>query len=47
VAFPPRAMEMTIYIPHGQWAAPAALRTNLAGMIGVPDSILFWNVEKK
>jgi peptide/nickel transport system substrate-binding protein len=47
VEFQKRAMEVTLYIPHGQWAAPAALRTNLAGMIGVPDSILFWNVEKQ
>jgi len=47
VAFQKRAMEDTIYIPHGQWVAPAAQRTSLEGMIGVPDSILFWNVDKK
>jgi peptide/nickel transport system substrate-binding protein len=47
VEFQKRAMEDTIYIPHGQWVAPAALRTSLEGMIGVPDSILFWNVDKK
>jgi peptide/nickel transport system substrate-binding protein len=30
----------------GQWTQPAAWRTNVKGMIGVPEVIPFWNVEK-
>lgn len=30
----------------GQWNQPAAMRTNVHGMIGMPDIIPFWNVYK-
>ncbi len=30
----------------GQWVSPAAMRTNVHGLIGIPDIIPFWNVYK-
>ncbi|MBV9784626.1 MAG: ABC transporter substrate-binding protein [Acidisphaera sp.] len=30
----------------GQWLAPAAYRTNVRGVIGIPEIIPFWNIEK-
>ncbi len=30
----------------GQWVAPAAMRKNVGGFLGVPDLIPFWNVTK-
>ncbi len=30
----------------GQWVAPAAMRKNVNGMIGIPEIIPFWNVTK-
>ena len=35
-----------VYIPYGQWSSPVAYRDNLKGLIAVPDSIVWWNVEK-
>jgi hypothetical protein len=28
------------------WKTPSAMRTSLKNMLKVPDSIVFWNVEK-
>jgi peptide/nickel transport system substrate-binding protein len=41
-----RMMEVVVYIPYGQWSSPVAYRDNLKGLIAVPDSIVWWNVEK-
>ncbi len=30
----------------GQWVSPAAMRSNVHGLIGMPDIIPFWNVYK-
>ena len=35
-----------VYIPYGVWKTPSAFRANIKGMLKVPDSIVFWNVEK-
>ncbi len=40
------ATDDVIYIPWGVWKTPAAMRQNLKNMLKVPDSIIFWNVEK-
>jgi peptide/nickel transport system substrate-binding protein len=40
------ATEDVIYIPWGVWKTPSAMRTSLKNMLKVPDSIVFWNVEK-
>jgi peptide/nickel transport system substrate-binding protein len=40
------ATDDVIYIPWGVWKTPAAMRTSLKNMLKVPDSIVFWNVEK-
>ncbi len=37
------------YVPHvhyGQWVQPSAMRTNLRGMIAMPELQPFWNVER-
>jgi peptide/nickel transport system substrate-binding protein len=37
------------YVPCvylGQWTQPAAWRSNVKGVIGVPEIIPFWNIEK-
>jgi peptide/nickel transport system substrate-binding protein len=41
-----RATEDVIYIPWGVWRSPSAMRSSLKNMLKVPDSIIFWNVEK-
>jgi peptide/nickel transport system substrate-binding protein len=41
------ATEDVIYVPWGVWRTPSAMRTSLKNMIKVPDSIVFWNVEKQ
>jgi peptide/nickel transport system substrate-binding protein len=41
------ATEDVIYIPWGVWKTPSAMRANLKNMLKVPDSIVFWNVEKE
>jgi peptide/nickel transport system substrate-binding protein len=40
------ATEDVVYIPWGVWKTPSAMRTGLKNMLKVPDSIVFWNVEK-
>jgi len=37
------------YVPHlnlGQWVQPAVMRQNVRGVIGLPELLPFWNVEK-
>jgi peptide/nickel transport system substrate-binding protein len=37
------------FVPHvylGQWVQPAAYRANLKGVIGIPELLPFWNIEK-
>jgi peptide/nickel transport system substrate-binding protein len=41
-----RATEDVIYIPWGVWKSPSAMRVSLKNLIKVPDSVVFWNVEK-
>jgi peptide/nickel transport system substrate-binding protein len=41
-----QANDTVVYIPYGVWKAPSAFRTNVRGMLKVPDAIVFWNVEK-
>jgi peptide/nickel transport system substrate-binding protein len=40
------ATDDVIYIPWGVWKTPSAMRTSLKNILKVPDSIVFWNVEK-
>jgi peptide/nickel transport system substrate-binding protein len=41
-----RAVEYPTYAPLGQFTTPTALRTNITGLLQVPELAL-WNVEKK
>ncbi len=37
------------FVPHvwlGQWVSPVAHRTNLEGILKIPEIIPFWNIEK-
>jgi peptide/nickel transport system substrate-binding protein len=37
------------FVPHvlaGQWLQPAAWRTNVSGILPIPDCVPFWNIEK-
>ncbi len=37
------------FVPHaylGQWVQPAAYRANVRGVIGIPELLPFWNIEK-
>ena len=40
------ATDDVVYIPWGVWKKPSASRVTLKNMLKVPDSIVFWNVEK-
>lgn len=42
-----RNFEVGIVVPTGQWVTPSAYRTNLSGWVKVPDTAVFWGVEKK
>ena len=42
-----RGMEITVYIPFGQYLLPAAWRDTLTGLLRVPETVVFWNIEKK
>jgi peptide/nickel transport system substrate-binding protein len=36
-------------VPHvwlGQWVSPVAYRSNLRGVLKIPEIIPFWNIEK-
>ncbi len=39
-------MEIVQYIPYGQWQTPVAFRDNIKGILAVPESMVFWNIEK-
>lgn len=37
------------FVPHmnlGQWVQPAVMRQNVRGVIGIPELLPFWNIEK-
>lgn len=37
------------FVPHvyyGQWKQPCAMRTNVSGLVKVPDLVPFWNMKK-
>ncbi|MFW5833700.1 MAG: ABC transporter substrate-binding protein, partial [Pseudomonadota bacterium] len=37
------------FVPHvqlGQWVQPVAHRSNLQGVISIPEIVPFWNMEK-
>ena len=40
-----RAIEYGTHIPLGQWFQPAAMRTNVTGVLEAPVPV-FWNIEK-
>ena len=42
-----RGMEIVVYIPFGQFVLPAAWRSNLDGLLSVPETVVFWNVSKR
>jgi peptide/nickel transport system substrate-binding protein len=42
-----RGMEITVYIPFGQFQAPAAWRENVEGLLPIPETIVFWNAAKR
>jgi hypothetical protein len=39
-------MEIVQYIPFGQWVSPVAFRSNVSGILAVPETQVFWNVAK-
>ena len=41
-----RVYEQVIYIPLGQYMAPAAWRKSLTGVLGGPATPVFWNIDK-
>jgi peptide/nickel transport system substrate-binding protein len=41
-----RSMEIVQYIPFGQWVSPVAFRSNVSGILAVPETQVFWNVAK-
>src|SRR5882762_7570133 len=42
-----RVYEQVIYIPLGQYMAPAAWRKSLTGVLDGPATPVFWNIDKK
>ena len=42
-----RGMEITVYLPYGQFILPAAWRDSLDGLLSVPETVVFWNVAKR
>ncbi|MCW3475535.1 ABC transporter substrate-binding protein [Limobrevibacterium gyesilva] len=42
-----RGMQITVYLPFGQYLLPAAWRDNVQGLLRVPETVVFWNVAKK
>jgi peptide/nickel transport system substrate-binding protein len=41
-----RVYEQVIYIPLGQYMAPAAWRKSLTGVLDGPATPVFWNIDK-
>jgi peptide/nickel transport system substrate-binding protein len=42
-----RGMEITVYIPFGQFKSESAWRDNVEGILPIPETLVFWNVAKK
>ena len=42
-----RGMQITVYLPFGQYLLPSAWRSNLDGLLKVPETVVFWNIAKK
>jgi peptide/nickel transport system substrate-binding protein len=42
-----RGMEITVYIPYGEFQAPAAWRDTVQGILSIPETLVFWNVAKQ
>lgn len=40
------AYELVPYVPIGQWFSPVAYSPRVSGVLAVPGSTVFWNVEK-
>jgi peptide/nickel transport system substrate-binding protein len=40
------AYSMVPYVPIGQWFSPVAYSPRISGVLGVPGSTVFWNIEK-
>lgn len=42
-----RGMEITVYLPYGQFQAPSAWRDGVEGILAIPETVVFWNVVKR
>ncbi|WP_417260191.1 ABC transporter substrate-binding protein [Celeribacter sp.] len=40
------AWDFVPQVNYGQWQQPAALRSNVSGLVEIPDLIPFWNLRK-
>ena len=40
------AYELVPYVPIGQWFVPVAYSPRISGVLGVPGSTVFWNIDK-
>jgi peptide/nickel transport system substrate-binding protein len=41
-----RAYQSVPYVPIGQWHVPVAYSPRLSGVLSVPGTTVFWNIEK-
>lgn len=42
-----RGMEITVYIPYGQFRGESAWRENIEGILSIPETLVFWNIAKR
>jgi peptide/nickel transport system substrate-binding protein len=42
-----RGAQVVVYIPFGQYLTPSAWRDNLQGLLKVPETVVFWNIDRK
>jgi len=42
-----RGMEITVYIPFGQYKSESAWRDNVDGILSIPETLVFWNVARR
>lgn len=42
-----RGMEITVYIPFGQYKSESAWRDTVDGILAIPETLVFWNVTKR
>jgi peptide/nickel transport system substrate-binding protein len=42
-----RGMEITVYIPFGQFKSESAWREGVEGILSIPETLVFWNVTKR